>query len=48
MMTQAESFLRFKLIVAIAELQMSRNVRKPTMWFLTRSDTSQAVATGDG
>ena len=22
---------------------MSRNVRKPTMWFLTRSDTNQAV-----
>ena len=24
-------------------LQMSRNVRKPTMWFLTRSDTNLAV-----
>ena len=24
-------------------LQLSRNIRKPTMWFLTRSDTNQAV-----
>ena len=25
------------------KLNMSRNTRKPTMWFLTRSDTNQAV-----
>ena len=26
-----------------AEIEMSHNVRKPTMWILTRSDTNQAV-----
>ena len=36
-------WFRLHKFLVIADAQMSRNMRKPTMWILSTSDTNQAV-----